>query len=54
MDNDKPLDQRAREAEQYAFDFGEAPQSQPKPPDYAVEKTCNKAGYCYCPRCNPK
>lgn len=55
MDNDeKPLDQRAREAEQYAFDFKETPQPQPKPPDYEPPRTCNQAGYCYCPKCNPR
>lgn len=55
MENEpKPLDQRAREAEQYAFDFEQAPQLQPPAQDYEQAKTCNRAGYCYCPKCNPR
>lgn len=40
-EDDKPLDQRVREAEQYAFDFEEVSESQPKPPlDYAMDTIC--------------
>lgn len=34
-DEEKPLDQRVREAEQYTFDFTETPK-QPPPPDTQV------------------
>lgn len=50
--SEKSLDQLVRENEQYAFDFPPVPQSQPEPPDYI--KPCNKLGYCYCPKCNPR
>lgn len=53
-DEQKPLDQRAREAEQFAFDFGQAPKPQPQAQDFEQPKSCNRAGYCYCPKCNPR
>lgn len=52
MADNKPLDTRAREAEQYTLDFGTPPKPQPPAPDYA--KPCGNLGYCYCPKCNPK
>lgn len=50
-----PLDERFREAEQYAFDFEETRRQQPQPPDVEEAKSpCGRLGYCYCPKCNPK
>lgn len=49
-----PLDERYRKAEQFSLDLGEAPKQQSQPQDFAQEKTCNRAGYCYCPKCNPR
>lgn len=55
MDNvpqPKPLDQLVRENEQYSFDLSLPIQPQPEPTDYI--KPCNRLGYCYCPKCNPR
>jgi len=49
----KPLDERFREAEQYAFDFAEPAPARTPPPDFEETKQCGKA-FCYCPRCNPR
>lgn len=56
MDHDQkqpllPLDERFREAEQYALDL---PPPARTPPVLHEEKPCNRLGYCYCPKCNPK
>ena len=47
-----PLDERFRQAEQYAFDFASSQQPPPVATDY--EKPCGRLGYCYCPKCNPR
>ncbi len=52
MNDEKPLDQRAREAEQYAFDFPPVVQPQPettsrRPEDYVCIGNCD-----ICRRCN--
>jgi len=46
-----PLDERFRQAEQYALDL-EVPKPQSPTADYP--KPCGNLGYCYCPKCNPK
>ena len=51
--DEKPLDQRAREAEQFSFDFSEPAQARTPTPDFEEAKQCGKA-FCYCPRCNPR
>lgn len=56
MDQDEkqpllPLDERFREAEQYALDL---PPPARTPPVLHEEKPCNRLGYCYCPKCNPR
>lgn len=52
--DEKPLDQRVREAEQFSFDFSEPTPARTPTPDFQETKQCNQAGYCYCPRCNPR
>jgi len=54
MDNvpEKPLDQRAREAEQYSFHFEEEPKQEKEKQKEA--SPCGRVGYCYCPKCNPR
>lgn len=56
MDNEPllPLDERFRNAEQYALDLQPPPQQQASPPDIEEPKRCGNVGFCYCPKCNPR
>ena len=58
MDNDQPnlpLDERFRQAEQYALDL-EVPKPQPHTPDYVMDGGCpHHRIFVYgCPYCDPK
>lgn len=56
MDNEQPLlplDERFRNAEQFAFDFGPTQPAEP-PKTFEETNTCGKLGYCYYPKCNPR
>jgi len=48
-----PLDERFRQAEQYTLDLP-PPAAARTPPVLHEEKPCNRLGYCYCPKCNPR
>lgn len=48
-----PLDERFRQAEQYALDLPD-PTPRPEPPKLYADTTCGKTGFCYCPKCNPR
>jgi len=57
MDNEPllPLDERFRNAEQYALDLQPPrPHQPPPPPDVEEDKPCGNVGFCYCPKCNPR
>lgn len=51
-----PLDERFRQAEQYALDFEALPQPQPHPPDVVMSGGCpHHHIFVYgCPYCDPR